>query len=148
MLVRFDRFPVRTNGDVLGFEKGIDSLFDSVLRPGLMPWFGRMPAVDVSEYPAETVFLAELPGVKKDDVKISFENGVLMISGERKQSTVADGGSSVRNELRYGSFSRSFEIGHDVNADGISAELADGVLRVVVPKAEKAKAREISVNVK
>ena len=145
MLVRFDKFPVKTNGDVLSFESGIDSLFDSVLTPGLKSWPGRVPAVDVTENAGETVFVAELPGVKKDDVKISFEKGVLTISGERKQSSVPEGSVRVWSELRRGSFSRSFEIGHDVHADAISAELMDGILRVVVPKAEKAKAREIAV---
>jgi HSP20 family protein len=148
MLVRFDRFPVRHNGDVLEFEKGIDSLFDGILRPGLASWSGRLPAVDVAEYPAETVIVAELPGVKKEDVKISFEKGQLTLSGEWKTQAAAEEASHVRNELRRGSFTRSFEIGHEVNADAISAELADGILRVVLPKVEEAKPREISVKVK
>lgn len=148
MLVRFDRFPMRSNGDVLEFEKGFNSLFDGILRPGPASWSGRLPAVDVAEYPAETVIVAELPGVKKEDVKISFEKGLLTISGERKSRTEQEEASQVRSELRHGSFTRSFEIGHEVNADAITAELADGILRVVLPKVEEAKPREISVKVK
>jgi HSP20 family protein len=148
MLVRFDRFPMRDNGNVLEFEKGIDSLFDGILRPGFATWSGRTPVADVTENPSETVVVAELPGLKKEDVKISFENGLLTISGERKPSAVPEGASRVRSELRYGSFVRSMEIGHEVNADAITAELADGILRVVLPKAEAAKPREITVTVK
>ena len=145
MLVRFDRFPVQANGDLMGFDKGIDSLFDNLFTPGMKLWSGRVPAVDVTENSAETVIVAELPGVKKEDVKIAFEKGVLTISGEWKHSQASEGTSRLWNELRRGSFTRSFEIGHDANAEGISAELADGILRVVVPKAEQAKPRTIAV---
>ena len=148
MLVRFDRLPMLNNHDVLGFEKGIDSLFDGMLRPGMASWSGRMPAVEVAEFPAETVIVAELPGVSKEDVKISFEKGLLTISGERKPSAVPEGATLVRSELRHGSFTRSFEFGHEVNADAISAELVDGILRVIVPKSEEARPKQIAVKVK
>ena len=147
MLVRFERVPAARpmERDFFKFEREIGSMFDDVISGGRAAESGYTPAVDVAEHPAETVIVAELPGVRKEDVKISFDKGVLTFSGERKATAVPEGATWHRNEVSSGAFSRSIALGHDVHADGISAGMANGVLTIVVPKAEKAKAREIAI---
>jgi HSP20 family protein len=103
------------------------------------------PALDVTENNDEVVVVAELPGVKKEDVKVSFENGILSIGGERKLSTLSGDARGLVRERRGGKFSRKLRLPNDVNAAAISAELTDGLLRIVLPKAESSRAREISV---
>jgi len=147
MVVRFERIPIARPlvGDILDVERSIDSLFDGFFDAPTAVASRLAPAMDVAEYPAETVVVAEVPGIKKEEVKISFEKGLLTISGERKPHPAPDGSSWLRNEIRSGSFSRTLEVGHDVKAEGITAELADGVLKVVLPRSEQAKPREIVV---
>jgi HSP20 family protein len=106
------------------------------------------PALDVTENNDELVVVAEIPGVKKEDVKVSFENGILSIGGERKQSTLSGDARGLVRELRGGRFTRKLRFLNDVNAAAISAELTDGLLRIVLPKAEEAKPKEIDVKVK
>jgi HSP20 family protein len=147
MFVRFERVPAARPliRDIFNLEREVGSLFDDVISSGRAARSGYDPAVDIAEYPAETVVVAELPGVRKEDVKISFEKGVLTFSGERKPAAVPEGSTWHRNEIPSGAFSRSVTLGHEVNADAIAAEMANGVLTIVAPKAEKAKAREITV---
>jgi HSP20 family protein len=151
MFVRFENFPVARPlvQDVFTLEQEVGSLFDGLIS-GLTSGtrragFGYAPAVDVAEYPAETVVVAELPGIRKEDVKIGFEKGVLTISGERKAAAVPEGSTWHRNEIASGTFSRAIELSHEVSADAIAAEMTNGILKIVVPKAEKARAREIAV---
>jgi HSP20 family protein len=103
------------------------------------------PRVEVAEDPEETSIHVELPGVRKDDVKISFEKGELTISGERKESTLPENASWLRSEIPAGSFSRVIPIEHEVRTDAIAAEMKDGLLTVTLPKAEAAQARGISI---
>lgn len=147
MFVRFERVPAARPliRDIFNLEREFGSLFDEAINGGQAAKVAYVPAVDVAEYQAETVVVAELPGVRKEDVKISFDKGVLTVSGERKGTAVPEGSTWHRNELPSGAFSRSIALGHEVNADAISAEMANGVLTIAVPKVEKAKAREIAV---
>jgi HSP20 family protein len=87
----------------------------------------------------------DLPGVKRDDIKIDFKDGNLTVSGERKSETEKKEKSSYRSERFYGSFSRSFQLPAGVKPDQVEAHYADGVLRVTVPKAEAAKAQQIKI---
>lgn len=122
-----------------------DNLMNDFCATDYFPERISYPAVDISEQEHETVVLAELPGVKKEDVKIKFENSVLTISGERKQYELPNEANVLLNEMRVRNFSRSFEFEHAVDTEKISAELNNGVLRVVLPKAEEAKPHTIEV---
>ena len=105
------------------------------------------PLVDISEDGKEYLIKAELPEVKKDDVKVAVENGVLTISGERKSEKEEKNRKYHRIERAYGSFERSFIVPDDADADKVIAEFKDGVLRVHLPKSEKAKPKQIEVKV-
>jgi len=105
------------------------------------------PLVDISEDEKEYLIKAELPEVKKDDVKVSVENGVLNISGERKHEEETKTRKQHRIERSYGRFVRSFTLPDDVNAAKVSAEFKDGLLKVHVPKDESAKPKAVEVKV-
>jgi len=105
------------------------------------------PAADISETEKEYVIKAELPAVKREDVKVSLENGVITISGERKQEKKEHGTNEIRVESVYGTFSRSFSLPENINAKAVRAESKDGVLFVHIPKTEVTKPDVITVNV-
>lgn len=105
------------------------------------------PAVDISETPKEYVVKAELPGLTKEQVKITIDNGMLVLSGERKFEKEDKDEQHHRIERSYGSFSRSFSLPDDVLTDKISAECSEGVVRVHLPKSDIKKPRAIEVKV-
>lgn len=105
------------------------------------------PSVDISETEGEYVIKAELPEVKKDDVKITLEEGVLSIQGERKHEKEDKGKKFHRIERAYGRFVRTFVVPDYVDEAKIKAEYQDGVLHLHLPKSEKAKPRAIEVKV-
>ena len=105
------------------------------------------PRVDITEDDKEYAINAELPGVKKEDVKVSIENGVLSISGERKSEKEEKGKKYHRVEQTYGTFMRSFTLPEGSSGEKVNAEFRDGVLKVRLPKHEKAKAKPIEVKV-
>jgi HSP20 family protein len=107
------------------------------------------PVVDVREATDELVLQAELPGLRSEDVSVGVENGVLTISGEKKQQTEEgqEGSDYHLVERRYGRFERSFTLPRSVDAQKVQAEFANGVLTVTLPKAEAAKPRRIEVQV-
>ncbi len=103
------------------------------------------PAVDVMEDKDTIKIVAELPGVKSEDVKLSIENQVLTIRGEKKQEAEEKTERMHRYERSYGVFERAFALPSSVDPDKIEARHQDGILTVLVPKAEKARPREIPV---
>ena len=105
-----------------------------------------VPPVDVQETADSYRLQAELPGLTKDDVQITLENNVLRLSGERKFEKDAKKEGYHRIERTYGSFTRSFALPHQVNADGVQAAFENGVLTIVVPKAEQARPRQIAIS--
>ena len=105
------------------------------------------PLVDISEDDKEYLVKAELPELKKEEVKISVNNGELTISGERKLEKEEKDKKYHRIERSYGSFMRSFTLPEDVSADKVSAEFADGLLKVHLPKGEKPKPKSVEVKV-
>ncbi|MGD9727296.1 MAG: Hsp20/alpha crystallin family protein [Nitrospiraceae bacterium] len=105
------------------------------------------PTVDISETEAEYVIKAELPEVKKEEVKVTVEDGVLTILGERKQEKEEKGKKFHRIERAYGRFVRSFTLPDSVDEALVKAEYADGVLNLHLPKSEKAKPKQIEVKV-
>ena len=106
-----------------------------------------MPTVDISETDGEYLIKAELPEVKKDDVKVTVENGVLTIQGERRQEKEEKGRKYHRVERSYGSFVRSFTLPESVDEGAVKAEYKDGVLNLHLPKSEKVKPKAIEVKV-
>ncbi len=142
MVVQFGRLPIYhpMAGSV------IDDLFGGFLNGGWdLSQSGLIP-LDVVESGNEVVVLAEIPGVKKDDVRVTLHDGVLTISGEKMESGLPDGSHRHRAERGGGPFSRSLELPAAVDASAVSAELKNGILRIVIPKAEEARPREIRVN--
>ena len=105
------------------------------------------PLVDITEDDKEYLIKAELPEVKKDDVKVTVENGVLSITGERKFEKEEKGRKYHRVERAYGNFVRSFTLPDDADANKVNAEFRDGVLKVHVAKSEAAKPKQIEVKV-
>jgi HSP20 family protein len=103
--------------------------------------------VDISEDNNEYVVKAELPEMKKEEVKVSVENGELTISGERKIEKEEKGKKYHRIERSYGSFMRSFTLPETVSGEKVSAEFKDGILTVHLPKDEKTKPKSIEVKV-
>jgi HSP20 family protein len=103
------------------------------------------PAVDVFEDKDAVKIVAELPGVKPDDVKLSLESNLLTIRGEKKQEAEERSERVHRYERSYGSFERAFALPSTVDGEKISAEYQNGILTVTVPKAERARPREIPV---
>jgi HSP20 family protein len=106
-----------------------------------------MPLADITEDEKEYLIKAELPEVKKEDVKVSVENGVLTISGERKFEKEEKKRKYHRVERGYGTFVRSFALPDDADAGKVQAEFKNGVLTVHLPKSEKAKPKQVEVKV-
>jgi HSP20 family protein len=105
------------------------------------------PTVDIAEDEKNYIIKAELPEVKKEDVHVRLENGVLTITGERKAEKEEKGKKYHRVERSYGSFARSFTLPENVEAEKISAAYKDGLLTVTVAKSEKAQPKHIEVKV-
>lgn len=105
------------------------------------------PMVDITENKDAFVIQAELPGIKKEDVKVSVQDGVLTLQGERNYENTEDDDKRHRVERFYGHFSRSFTLPEHVDDENIQASYQDGVLQLTLPKQEKAKPRAIEVEV-
>lgn len=103
------------------------------------------PTVDIFENKDNLVLEAELPGMKRDDFDLSFENNMLTLKGERRFEKKDEKDNYHRIERAYGSFTRSFTLPQTVTADGATAEFNNGVLRVTLPKREETKARKIEI---
>ena len=108
----------------------------------------KSPAMNIAEYENELVADVELPGVKKDQVKVTFEKGTLIVEGQRKPNDISQGAQVLLNEIRVQDFSRSVRINVEVDVNKITAELEDGILSVTLPKQETAKSKLIEVKVK
>jgi HSP20 family protein len=106
------------------------------------------PLTDISEDEDSYKLKLDLPGVKKEDVKINYENGQLSISGERKQETEKKNSKYHRVERSYGKYFRSFNLPSKIQEDKIDAEFKDGQLTITVPKSEEVKPKQIEVKVK
>ena len=111
----------------------------------LWAW-GNFPSIDVSEDADKFTVKADLPGVPREDVKLSIDDGVLTIEGERKTDEESKSVNYHRIERVYGRFSRSLNLGMSLNADLINAAYNNGILTITLPKLEKAKARSIVIN--
>jgi HSP20 family protein len=106
---------------------------------------GWMPKVDVSENEQAYVIKAEIPGVKKEDVKVSLEEGVLTLQGERHQEKERKGARFHRVERSYGHFMRSFSLPGNVDEAHLKAHFHDGLLEVDIPKLESTPTQSLQI---
>ena len=136
----------------------VDSLFNRLMPAGLAAWprlglsgndkrLDWAPSADISETDKEYLIRAELPAVKKEDVQVTVDEGMITIKGERKQQEEDKNEKFHRVESFYGSFERSFSLPENVNVDAIRCDNKDGILSVHIPKTEtpKHKPRQIAV---
>jgi HSP20 family protein len=138
--------------DVLSIQREINRMFNSFFRPDQedesLATSSWNPAVDIAEHEDQYIVKVELPGVSREDVKVTMEENQLMIRGEKKQEKESKGSNYHRLERSYGSFQRTFALPSNVKGERIEASFKDGVLNIVLPKAEEAKRKEIEVKVK
>ena len=136
--------------------RDIEDLFDRYSRSFGMPLMRAgdllsngewAPRVDICENDDEFQIHAELPGVEKQNVKVSVENGVLTLAGERHQDKEEKGWSHHRIERSYGAFMRSFTLPANVDAEHLKAHFHDGLLEVDLPKTAEARSHAVTVPV-
>ena len=128
------------------FDRFFSDVFGDVAKPARS--IGWQPQVDVSEDKDNYYAQFELPGLRKDDISIGVEDGVLTVTGEKKAEKKDEGVNYHRVERSYGTFSRAFSLGDNIDIDKIDATFRDGVLKLTLPKAEKARRKEIDVKIK
>ncbi len=144
-------FPVSRGLQTL--QQNMNQLFDQFFRGDILDdgtLFTRswMPAVDIHESENAYIITAELPGLKKNEVKITLDNNIITIRGEKKDEQEKKTLHSHRLERSYGLFERSFTLPATVKTDNVDARFDDGILTVTLPKAEEAKQKLIDVKVK
>ncbi len=129
-----------TFGRLANLQDELDRLFES-------PWGAWAPALDVREDKDNFIVRTELPGLKREDIDVSLQDGALVISGERNEEKVEEGVEVHRQERYYGKFQRALTLPEPVAADKVKADYKDGVLTVTLPKTEAAKPKKIDVSV-
>lgn len=141
-LTRWD--PVR---DMMSLRNAMDQLFDSAFVGPNVAWQPETlgVAMDVIENPDKYVVKASLPGIKPEELEVTFNNNVLTIKGEVKEEKEVDEARYHLRERRYGAFARSFSLPTNVKSDAIQANYEQGVLTLTLPKAEEARPKKISV---
>jgi len=127
-----------TFGRLTSLQDELDRLFES-------PMTGWAPALDVYEDKESFSIRVELPGMKREDIEVSLQDGALIISGERKEEKVHEDISIHRQERFYGRFTRALTLPMAVAGDKVKAQYKDGILAVTLPKAEEAKPKAITV---
>ena len=150
-IVRYKRYPQSDLSVALGqlvntrdeLDRVFETSFGSFFRPlgSLNRW---NPAVDVYQDKEQFTVYAELPGLKKEEIEISLNGDTLTIRGERKHE--ANGDQGFRTDRYFGKFQRSLTLPVSVNSEKVNATYKDGILKVVLPKAEEAKPRQIPVS--
>jgi HSP20 family protein len=131
------------------FRREFDRLFDDWASPtprGLRADQTFVPACDVEEGEDHFLVTLEMAGIKKEDIKLEVNDGQLTISGERRHETRQKGEGHWYSERRFGKFQRSFALPAGIDANRVEANYQDGILRVMLPKAESSKPRPIKIN--
>jgi HSP20 family protein len=135
--------------DFRRMQREIDRVFENFLpireENGSEPTVWA-PRVDLIENENDYVVHADLPGVAREDIKISFQDGTLVVSGERRMENTEEKGDFVRVERSFGHFYRSFALPQMVDVERIKASFTDGVLTIRAPKAEETKPRQIELS--
>jgi HSP20 family protein len=143
-IVRWEPF-----SDMLSLREAMDRLFEeSVVRPGsrlMSPHGAGDLALDMFETDNDLVVTASLPGVKPEDVDITITGDTLCIQGETKSEEKVEKGAFLRQERRFGAFSRTVVLPMPIKSDKAEAKFKDGVLTLSIPKAEEAKPKSIKV---
>ncbi|MGD9366555.1 MAG: Hsp20/alpha crystallin family protein [Desulfobacteraceae bacterium] len=137
--------------DLFNLRHNMNGLFDDFFYPrrgsdgneGLWNW---NPAVDIYEDADNIVVKAEIPGVNKEGITVDVKDRVLTLKGERSEDKEVKEDSYYRKERTYGRFERAFTLPADVKTEDIKAEYKDGVLKVIVPKPEVRKPKQITVH--
>lgn len=145
-LVRFE--PFRTFESML---RRFDELFEDLTRstPFRLEPGSLSPRVDISEDENHVYIRAELPGVAKEDVKVTLsDDRVLTIRGEKKQERKTESENFLRMERLFGSFCRSFVLPENVAVDKIEAQFENGLLMLTLPKTEPSKPKEVEITVR
>jgi HSP20 family protein len=141
-IVRYN--PLR---EAMSLSRQMDRLMEGAMR-GSELWDGSMDwalPLDVIENDNEFVVKASLPGIKPEDIEVTYHNQTLTIKGEMKQEESASEEKYHMQERRYGMFSRSITLPADVNGDAIKADFENGVLALNLPKKEEVKAKRINI---
>ena len=133
--------------------KPVTSIFDdldTIINSSLVTYpvshrANRLSGVSIKDGGEQVHVSVELPGVAKEDVKVNVNDGVLTISAERKQSELKENEQWIRNEISYGTFERSINLPYSVDVEKVSASQENGILRIVLPKHENAKPKQISI---
>jgi HSP20 family protein len=133
--------------ELMGMHDHLNRYFDEAFgsRQGELDYGTWTPAVDLREEENHFVLHADMPGMKKEDIEVGVENNVLTIRGERKFESEINKETYHRIERAYGKFVRSFTLPSLVKTDAISASYKDGILEVVIPKAEESKPKRIAI---
>jgi HSP20 family protein len=105
------------------------------------------PRCDILERQTDYVINMEVPGVRKEDLKVEFKDHMIIISGLKKPPESAEGEHYNRTERLYGTFTRSFRVGEEIDGSNVSAAYHDGVLEVTLPKTEKALPKTVDIRV-
>ncbi len=122
-----------------------DYIFGNVLKPNIEEAERFVPACDFVEGADYFAISLDMPGIEQKDIQIEAKDGVLLISGERKQQTSFLEGDFFRNERFYGQFERSFGLPKEFNVDKIEAHFENGVLSIMVPKSEHSQTKKIEI---
>ena len=136
--------------DLFDLQKEINRLFEtsfSRLPQRFISEESFAPAIDLYEDENEYVVEAELPGLKQDEIKVSVEDDILTISGEKKREKEVKEENLYRSERFYGKFERQIVLPQNAEKDNIKASYKNGVLKVVIPKKEEAKSKRVDIKV-
>ena len=142
----------RNQNSIWDFMSEVERIFDEAWKPEATVAAGNgralqtfQPRVDVRETADNYLLAVDLPGLRKDQIKIDFSDGRLSITGERSAESKTEEEKYHRVERSYGRFERTFQLPNDVVGDKIQARFEDGVLEVLVPKAAPSKGRSIEI---
>lgn len=161
LTTKFDRSLNRNPlGEIKNMQRQMDRLFNRFLNNGSVdfdadifssPIFAPSqtnsfaPLCDIDETDTHYLLSFDLPGLKKEDIKMDLRDNMLTVSGERKEEREEDKKGRYRSERYYGSFERSFALPANIKADQVDANYSEGVLRVAVPKAEATQSQQIKI---
>lgn len=135
--------------DMLSLRADMDRLFSSLFGGAYEEREGMWaPIVDIEEDNESIMVKAEIPGMKKEDIKVSVQSNMLTITGERKRESETKSKTFHRVERSYGKFSRMITLPTDVDSDKVKANYKDGILSITLPKPEAVKPKHIDVEIK
>lgn len=134
---------------LFSLREDFDEMFRNFFTGFTSPTLGKgvFPVMDVTETPEQFIIEAEVPGIQKENLKLSIKKDELIIEGEKKEEDKKEGESFLRIERSYGSFRRSIRLPSEIDQSKVKAKYENGVLKISLPKTEKEKPKEIEVKV-